>query len=129
MGGPLTGLALKLGWIETTICSIFGMMSTVVLVVFASDFLNNNRERYFPRKGKARKFTKTTRLAIKIRQRFGLIGISFLTPVLFTPPLGAYLAVAFRYKKQAIISQMFLSAVVWGVVLSLFFFYLKDLIF
>lgn len=33
MGGPLTGLTLNLSWIETAICSVIGMMITVVLVI------------------------------------------------------------------------------------------------
>jgi predicted tellurium resistance membrane protein TerC len=40
-GGPLTGLAIKLSWIETAICSVVGMMITVSLIVFSGDFIRN----------------------------------------------------------------------------------------
>jgi hypothetical protein len=70
-----------------------------------------------------------TRYGVKIRQKFGLAGIAFLTPLLFTPPVGAALSMAFRYDKKAIILQMFISAVAWAIVQTLFFFYVKVLIF
>jgi hypothetical protein len=123
-GGPLTGLAIKLSWIETAICSVVGMMITVSLIVFSGDFIRN-----IFLKDKPKKFTKMTRYGVKIRQKFGLAGIAFLTPLLFTPPVGAALSMAFRYDKKAIILQMFISAVAWAIVQTLFFFYVKDLIF
>ncbi|GAB2614086.1 hypothetical protein GCM10027035_08220 [Emticicia sediminis] len=124
-GGPLTGLAIKLSWIETAICSVVGMMLTVSLIVFSGDFIR----KIFRKDKPTKKFTKMTRFGVKIRQKFGLIGIAFLTPLLFTPPVGAALSVAFRYDKKAILLQMLISAVVWAIVQTLFFFYVKDLIF
>jgi uncharacterized membrane protein len=128
-GGPLTGLALKLGWVETAICSVIGMMITISLIVFSGEFIQKIWAKFFPKKEKAKKFTKMNRLAIKTRRKFGLIGISLLTPLLFTPIGGAVLAVAFRYDKREIIVQMLISAVVWAIVQTLFFYYVKDLIF
>ena len=128
-GGPLTGLALKLAWVETAICSIIGMMITVLLIVFSSDFIQKLWTRFFPKKEKVRKFTKLNRLAIKTRRKFGLVGIALLTPILFTPIGGAALAMAFRYEKREIILQMLISAVAWAIVQTLFFYFLKDLIF
>lgn len=70
-----------------------------------------------------------TRFGVKIRRKFGLIGIAFLTPILFTPPVGAALSVAFRYDKIKIILQMLTSAVVWALAQTFFFYFLKDPIF
>lgn len=123
-GGPLTGLAIKLSWIETAICSVVGMMFTVSIIVFSGDFI----QKIF-RKDKPKKFTKMTRYGVKIRQKFGLVGIAFLTPILFTPPVGAALSMAFRYDKKAILVQMLISAAAWAVVQTLFMYYVKDLIF
>lgn len=123
-GGPFTGLAIKLSWIETAICSVVGMMITVSLIVFSGDFV-----RKIFRKDKPKKFTKMTRFGVKIRQKFGLVGIAFLTPILFTPPVGAALSMAFRYDKKAILVQMLISAMAWAVAQTLFMYYVKDLIF
>lgn len=124
MGGPLTGLAIQLSWVETAICSVVGMMVTVVLIVFAGDFVS----KIFQKK-KPKKFTRLTRFGVKIRKQFGLSGIALLTPILFTPPLGAALSVAFRYEKKAIIVNMLISAMAWALAQTLFFYFAKDLIF
>lgn len=130
LGGPLAGLALKLSWYETVICTILGMMLTVSLVIFLRTTITRLLKTIGFRQDKPRKrFTKTSRLAIKIRSRFGLMGIAFLTPLLFSPAGGTILALAFRYSRNEILLNMFLSAVGWGFVQTLFFYYLKDLIF
>lgn len=128
-GGPLTGLALKLNWIETAICSVIGMMITVALIAYSSDVINRIRNKFFPKKEKPKKFTKLNRLAIKTRKKFGLTGIAFLTPIFFTPVGGAAISMAFRYEKKEILSKMFVSAVAWAIVQTLFFYYLKDFLF
>ncbi len=130
-GGPLTGLALKITWIETAVCSVIGMMITVALVTFFGDYIQRFFTRIF-QKGepkKKKKFTRSNRLAIRIRRKFGLTGISFLTPILFSPIGGAILALAFRYHKRDIMLSMLVSACGWGVIQSLFLYYAKALIF
>lgn len=130
LGGPLTGLALKLSWYETVICTILGMMLTVFLVIFLRvAVLRTLKMMGFGQDKPRKRFTKTSRLAIKIRRRFGLVGIAFLTPLLFSPAGGTILALAFRYSRNEILLNMFFSAVGWGVAQTLFFYYLKDLIF
>jgi uncharacterized membrane protein len=128
-GGPITGLALQLSWVETAICSVVGMMITVTLIVYSSGFIQKIWSKVFPKKEKPKKFTKVNRLAIKTRRKFGLIGIAFLTPLLFTPIGGSAIAMAFRYQKEDILVKMLMSAVVWAIVQTLFFYYLKDILF
>lgn len=130
-GGPLTGLALKITWIETAICSVIGMMITVALITFFGDYIQRFFTKVF-QKGepkKKKKFTRSNKLAVRVRRRFGLLGISFLTPILFSPIGGAILALAFRYHKRDIIVNMLVSACVWGVIQCLFLYYAKDILF
>lgn len=127
MGGPITGVSLKLGWLETAICTIVGMMLTVALVTLLGEFIQSVDFGFSTDKKKKSPFNRRNRWAIKIRQRLGLWGLAFLTPVLFTPPFGAALAVAFRYSKQEIFFKMFVSALVWAALQVYFFYYLKTL--
>jgi sterol desaturase/sphingolipid hydroxylase (fatty acid hydroxylase superfamily) len=125
LGGPLVGLGLKLHWVETAICTTIGMMLTVSLIMFSGELIKRIFKSNKPRK----RFTKTNRLAVKIRRRFGLIGVAALTPLLFTPAGGTILAVAFRYSKSQILINMLISAALWAIVQTLFFYFVKDLIF
>lgn len=116
IGGPLAGLALKLSWPETAVCSALGMMTSVLLVLFAGSAIEQIQRRY--RKAAPKLFSKRTRLAVRIWQRSGLAGIALLTPILLTPIGGTVLAVSFRVSALRIIVAMLLSGAFWGVVLS-----------
>lgn len=129
LGGPLTGLALKLTWYETAICSAIGMMLTVFIIVFAGQQVRVLSGKFNRKPKPSKKFTKTTRFAVKIKGNLGLWGIAIMTPLLFTPIGGSVLAVAFKYQPWDIIFKMLVSAAASAVVQTLFFFYVKNLIF
>jgi hypothetical protein len=116
IGGPLAGLALQLSWVETAACTLAGMMTSVLLVVFAGTALDRLLQRY--RKTPTRRFTKRTRLAVRIWQRAGLAGIALLTPLLLTPVGGTVLAVSFRVPTGRLMLAMLASGTFWGVVLT-----------
>ncbi len=125
VGGPLAGFAMGLHWAETAACTATGMIIAVVLFVFLGNFMQQiiNKYRRLPPK----LFSRQTRYAVKIWQRFGMAGIAFLTPVFFTPIGGTLIAISFRVNKLKIIYSMLISAICWAIVQSLFLFYLADL--
>jgi uncharacterized membrane protein len=115
-GGPIAGVVLKLTWIETAICSVAGMMFTVVLLTFLGKAVQSLVKKY--RKSTPKKFSRTNRIAVNIWKKFGIIGIAFLTPPLFTPIFGPILAVAFKVPRASIFLWMFISASIWGLAIS-----------
>lgn len=117
LGGTFTGFALGLNWVETAICSTIGMMFTIILVNYAGVPIRDMIDRY--RKNKPKRFTKFNRLAVKVWNIFGTKGIAFLTPALFTPPLGGALLVAFRAPRGSGFLWMLISGLFWGVVFTL----------
>lgn len=116
-GGPLTGVAMGLTWLETAFCTITGMMITVMLVTYAGAAIQALLHRYRPRTPK--RFTGRTRMAVRIYKRTGLAGIAFLTPLILTPIIGTALAVSFRPERYQIILYMLVSAVFWAVLQTL----------
>ncbi len=117
LGGTFTGFALGLHWTETALCSTIGMMFTVVLINYAGTSVRNYMASV--RKSKPKRFTRFNRLAVKVWRGFGTKGIAFLTPALFTPPLGSALLVAFRAPRKGSFLWMLLSGLVWGVIFTL----------
>lgn len=115
-GGPIAGVVLKLTWIETAICSAIGMMFSVFVLTFVGgaiqDFIKKRR------KTPPKRFSRTNRMAVNIWKRFGIIGIAFLTPPLFTPLFGPILAVAFKVPRPLIFLWMSVSAIIWGLAIS-----------
>lgn len=115
-GGPITGNAMGINWLETALCSTAGMMFTIFVGSTLAREISKLIDRF--RKKPKKIFSRTSRAAVKIWKKFGIAGIAFLTPILFTPPLGAILIVAFRIPRPAAYSWMLASALLWGVIVS-----------
>ncbi len=114
VGGPLSGAALGLSWFETALCTALGMMLSVVVVMYAGAALQTFLQRY--RKKPPQRFTRRTRLAVRIWQRSGMAGIALLTPLLLTPIGGTALAVSFKVPRPTILLYMLISAGIWAVI-------------
>ncbi len=112
------GLALGAGFnlptLVTAGLTILGMMASVVLFTsFLGKFFHDWIKKTFYKKQKV--FTKGNRRKVTIWNKFGLAGVAFLTPVLFTPIGGAMIANAFGESKERIYLYMLISAVVWAL--------------
>lgn len=117
VAGPVTGVALGLKWWETTLCTVAGMMLSVVVFLFLGTAIQHLISRY--RKQKPPLFSKRTRLAVRVWKKSGMAGIAFLTPLLFTPIGGTLIAVSFKVPRLTIIAQMLLWGVILGVIITL----------
>jgi len=115
-GGPITGYAMGISWVETALCSTAGMMFTILVGSTLTQQISRLRDRF--RKSPKKIFSRTSRTAVKIWQKFGVVGIAFLTPILFTPPLGAILIAAFRIPRTTAYSWMLASGLIWGAIVS-----------
>ena len=90
--GPTMGYAAGLSPLLTVIITVAGMMTTILIFTFFGEKL---RERILRRYLKPKKvFTPKNRRFVKIWRKYGELGISFLTPILLSPPAGAIIAMA-----------------------------------
>lgn len=62
-------------------------------------------------------FTKFNRRVIHIKQRFGLYGIAFITPLFLSTLFGAFLAERFFKDKKKIILYLSISTLFWELLL------------
>ncbi len=125
VGGPLAGLAFRLSWVETAACTVIGMMLSVIIVTFASEVFFRLSQRF--RNTPARRFTRRTRLAVRIWKRSGMAGIALLTPLLLTPIGGTAIAMTFNVKRLKLVSLMLFSAVFWAIIQTLIVYQLPGL--
>jgi uncharacterized membrane protein len=115
--GPLAGIALKLTWWETMICTIIGMMVSVVVFTYLGKAIQDGWQKW--RKTTPKRFTKNSRRAVKVFRKFGMAGIACLTPLIFTPIGGTLIATSFKIAPAKIIVWMVIFALFWGVILTL----------
>ena len=125
LGGPLSGAALGLSWLETALCTTLGMMVSVVAITYAGAALQALWQRYSTTP--TRLFTRRTRMAIRVWRRSGMMGIALLTPVILTPIGGTVLAVSFGVKPGRLILYMLISGILWAIVQTLLIYQIPGL--
>jgi hypothetical protein len=127
IGGPAFGAAYNLNPAVTAVMTILGMMTTVTVISFFGLRLRNWIQR---RQQKDQKlFTKRNRRIIKIWRGYGEFGVSFFTPVLFSPIIGTLLVTTLGGRRKRVLSYMFISAVFWAFALASLSDLLLDLLF
>lgn len=126
IAGPTLGIATGLSMVETAVLTILGMMTSVVLLTLAGEKLRPWIIKKF--KVSDKKFTKGNRRFVKIWKKYGVFGVSFLTPLIFTPIGGTLLVTAVGGSRSKILTYMLISAVFWSFVISIFIYQFRDLI-
>jgi hypothetical protein len=119
VGGPSMGAAIGLTFFETFVLTVLGMMSTVSIVSFFGPVFRKWITSKFNKKKKV--FTKRNRRLVIIWRKYGIFGVSFLTPVILSPLLGSLLVYAFGGSKKKILGYMLISAIFWSLAFSKFF--------
>lgn len=117
--GPVLGKVFSMSNWEIIILMILGMMVAVfLLTTLVGDYFYGLLKRTVFRKSKI--FSPKTRNIVRVWNKRGLIGIAFLTPVLFSPVGGTLIALSFGEGKRKIMLYMFLSACFWAPITVLF---------
>jgi hypothetical protein len=118
LGGPLAGVSMGLPFGSTLGLTVAGMMTSVVIF----SVVGANVSRWYTLRARARGkpvFSSHSRRTVRIFQRFGIGGIAFLTPILFSPIVGTVIATVLGVQRRTILLHMLWSAVLWGVALTL----------
>lgn len=117
IAGPTIGPASGLSWVETVLITVAAMM-TSVLIFTSSTFKENILTRFMKKK---KLFTKRNRRFVTIWKRYGLFGVTFLTPIIFTPIGGSILVTYLGGKRKTILYYMLISATFWSIIFSTVF--------
>jgi len=129
VAGPLAGFGLGLSMVETIVCTWVGMMTTVTIMLTVGRFLVHQISRLSVQKPKL--FSGRARYAVRVWQRFGIIGIAVMTPLLFTPIGGSLLALSFKVPTARVLFFMAVSGIFWAIVFTVMMYqltFVRDLI-
>ena len=118
LGMPIAVAAFKLNYLKCIISTTAGGVFSTIIFTYLSDVIikwwDKLKDKWVTKKGPKKHFTKANRRIIRIKHRFGLIGIAALTPVLLSIPLGAFLAERFYKDKKKVILYTAISLLVWA---------------
>ena len=107
-----------------TITSLGGFTGVIFFVAMSERLISGYKKReakkYAENPGlPPRKiFTRRKRFIVSVKKRFGLLGISLLTPLLFSIPVGCFIAVRYYKEKQRILIFMFAAILFWSITVS-----------
>ena len=74
------------------------------------DYVDSHRKRKI--------FTRRNRRIVRIWRRYGLIGLSALTPILFSIPLGMFIITRLEHNHRKILIYMLISVSCWSLLLT-----------
>ena len=113
IAGPVGGYAAGLHMILTIVLTVGAMMSSVLVFSYLGATLKRRfLDRIFT---KRKKFTKRNRRFVVIWNKYGIRGVAFLTPLIFTPIGGTLLMASMGAPRRKIFLSMFLSALFWSI--------------
>lgn len=122
---PMAVTVFDFNYLQCILTSCAGAFFSTVIFTYLSDGIikwwNKLKDKWITKKDPKKHFTKSNRRIIKIKNRFGLIGIAVLTPVLLSIPLGAFLAERFFKDKKKVIIYITISCVFWSNALYFIF--------
>lgn len=116
MFGPITGEFNGLPMWLTIPVSVAGMMTSVLVFSYIGEKLQQIWVTRF--RPASKRFSKRNRIIVSVWGKFGLGGLAFLTPLLLSPMVGTILAVSFGESRKRILGAMFVSALFWGIALT-----------
>ena len=103
-------------WESIAITCVGGFMGFFVFFYFGK-IIQGFFRRVFKLKAK-KKFSKRNRMIVKIKRSYGLWGLAFLSPCLFSIPIGSVLASIYYGKHKLVVPIFMLMIVFWSFVLT-----------
>lgn len=130
---PGAAVASGLTFWETILITSTGGMAGIVFfyyfghVVFVAfdNWKAKRRKKVVERKV----FTRKNRRVVKVKAKFGIIGLTFLTPCIISIPIGCVIAAKFYFDNRLTLPLLLIFTVVWSFILSIFSFYVKQILF
>ena len=126
---PVSGIKTLTYW-ETIAITIAGGWTGVATFYFSSsyffrraEFKRKRKELLLRAKGNYRphkKFTRLNKFIVRAKKRFGLIGISFVTPAIISIPIGSALLAKFYPNWKITIPVVFAFLAGWSFFLTTF---------
>jgi hypothetical protein len=125
---PTAVTLFKFNYFKAVITSCAGAIFSTVVFTYLSDVIlkwwDKLKNRFITNTGPKKKFTKTNRLIIRIKHRFGLAGIAALAPFIISIPLGTFLGERFYKDKKKVILYISVSTFLWSNILYVVYYFI-----
>jgi membrane protein DedA with SNARE-associated domain len=117
--GLLVSPATEFSYLQSVAMLISGGFTGILFFYYFSSWINKMIAKIFQKKKKKQLFSKKVRRFINIKNKYGLIGIALITPVIISIPVGSFIASRFFSKNKLTLLFMLAGVVFWSVTLPL----------
>ena len=118
ISGPVLGYLAGYSLVEIMFVTVAGMMSSVTVFAYLGEWIKRQWGLRITKKRVV--FSRRNRRIVRVWQKFGVIGVAILTPLLLSPIGGTLVLTSFGVERKRIVSYMFVSSVWWSFVFGLF---------
>lgn len=133
---PLAVARFDFSFMEIILWTNIGGMAGIYFFAYLSEKLlawwkqkfKSRRERLIEKQEKKKIFTRRNRRIVKIKQKYGLIGIAFTTPLLLSIPVGVFLVVRYYHSSRTKYIYLIGSNILWSVIYTGFYMFWKNLL-
>ena len=121
---PIAVYVMKMSFVETLIyTNLGGILGDIIFLNF-SDFIIRMWKKYkleylFLKSNKRKIFTRSNRRLVRLKIKYGLLGIVILNPVILSIPVSSFLAVKYYGTKSKVYFSLFMGQFFWSVVYTL----------
>lgn len=119
---PFFILEEKLSFWEGLIFSLASGTFGIILFMFISRWVLQGwkwlKNALGIRTRKRRKFNRRVRRMVRLKSRYGLIGIALLSPILISIPVGCFLAVRYYKNTRKVFLYMEAGVILWSLIFA-----------
>ena len=134
---PLAVAMFDFSFMEIVFWTNVGGMAGIYFFAYLSEKLlawwkrifRSRRERLMKDQEKKKIFTRRNRRIVRIKQKYGLIGIAFTTPLLLSIPVGTFLVVRYYHSSKTKYMYLIGSNILWSFIYTGFYMFWMDLLF
>lgn len=114
-------------WDTILITTSGGWLGVLIFYYFGKIIVGLFMRRYFASKKKKQKFTRSNKLIIRIKSKFGIFGLALVSPVIISIPVGSILAARYFGDDKRAVYAMMGSVLLWSFALTTALTQFKDL--
>lgn len=135
---PLVILQFEFRFMETILWTnvggiagiyFFAYLSEKILAWWKRTFRRSNRHILEDEQQQKKIFTRKNRRIVRIKQKYGLIGIALVTPFLLSIPVGVFLVVRYYSSSKKKFLYLIASNLVWSLIYTGFYMFWEELLF
>ena len=116
LAGIPSGYAFGFALPEVILYTAIGGIASVAFFMYFASTMKKVYLWYLKKRGKTpRKFTKTNRFIVRVKQRFGLYGLAFITPPIISVPIGSIIVATIYKNKTRAFAFLVGGVLFWSV--------------